>query len=201
MEFVCWLLFRPTDSHNLLEAARHGDSDAAKQLCQKQPKTLWKAQKWGKEGGQLGSCVHVSALCVAAGPVPTHVHHCEHTGGQSAWHVAAREGHAETLLAMADGLRAADAAALKPLAEIGTTAEGLIEYMVQTPDAKGLTPLHLACIRGHAAVTDALMKLGANPFAQVGVGVICNVWWLWVVGVSQRFWSMRQHVPLGTTSL
>jgi ankyrin repeat protein len=93
------------------------------------------------------------------------------TGGQSAWHVAAREGHTEVLQALADGLRAA--AAVTPLrqqkgfTDLGMTDDDVIEALVQVQDSKGLTALHLACIKGHAEATEVLMHLRANPFAMV----------------------------------
>lgn len=94
-------------------------------------------------------------------------------GGQSAWHVAAREGHTDVLQALADGLRAA--ASVTPLREqkgftdLGMTDDDIIEALVQAQDSKGLSALHLACIKGHAEATEVLMHLGANPFAMVRV--------------------------------
>ncbi len=104
-------------------------------------------------------------------------------GGQSAWHVAAREGQAEVLKAMADALKAASSTALAPMRELGDTADEIIESLAGLKDSKGLTPLHLACIKGHADVTEVLMELGANPFAMVrqaavGIAVLVEKVWL-----------------------
>lgn len=73
------------------------------------------------------------------------------------------------LKAMAAALRGADAAGLKPLLQFGNTPVQIIESLVQLPDSKGLTALHLACIKGHADAAEVLMELGANPFMMVRV--------------------------------
>jgi ankyrin repeat protein len=74
---------------------------------------------------------------------------------------------------MADVLSSCPPAALQGLG--ATRAEeqdkaALIARAVQQPDVKGLTPLHMACIRGHAQAADVLMQLGSNPFAMDSVG-------------------------------
>lgn len=51
--------------------------------------------------------------------------------------------------------------------ELGDTADDIIEALACLKDSKGLTPLHLACIKGHADAVGVLMDLGANPFAMV----------------------------------
>ncbi|KAF8060544.1 ankrd52 [Scenedesmus sp. PABB004] len=88
-------------------------------------------------------------------------------GGQGAWHVAAKEGHAGVLRAMADALRGLPPAELRELARFGRSADAIVARLVGQEDAKKLTPLHLACIKGHADAAAALMALGANPFALV----------------------------------
>jgi hypothetical protein len=90
-------------------------------------------------------------------------------GGQTAWHTAAREGCPAVLREMAAALTAAAPGALRPLRELGSSAASILERLVQQPDSKGLTPLHLACIKGHDEAAGLLMELGANPFAMVGV--------------------------------
>jgi ankyrin repeat protein len=57
----------------------------------------------------------------------------------------------------------------KGFTDLGVTNDGVIEALVQAQDSKGLTPLHLTCIKGHAEATEVLMYLGANPFAMVRV--------------------------------
>jgi len=73
------------------------------------------------------------------------------------------------LEALADTLRSGDPTAVRQLAQLGDTADDIIEALVQTPDSKGLTPLHLSCIKGHPRATEVLMQLGANPFAMVSL--------------------------------
>jgi ankyrin repeat protein len=51
--------------------------------------------------------------------------------------------------------------------DLGLTTEDILANLVQYQDSKGLSALHLACIKGHAGAVDVLMKLGANPFAVV----------------------------------
>lgn len=51
--------------------------------------------------------------------------------------------------------------------DLGLTTEDILANLVQYPDSKGLSALHLACIKGHSDAVDVLMRLGANPFAVV----------------------------------
>lgn len=81
--------------------------------------------------------------------------------------MAAREGQAEAMQAMAGALKAASSTALQPMRELGDTPDEIIETLACTRDSKGLTPLHLACIKGHADAALVLMELGANPFSMV----------------------------------
>jgi hypothetical protein len=81
--------------------------------------------------------------------------------------VAAREGQAEAMQAMAGALKAASSTALQPMRELGDIPDEIIETLACTRDSKGLTPLHLSCIKGHADAASVLMELGANPFAMV----------------------------------
>lgn len=95
--------------------------------------------------------------------------HLSCTGGQTAWHIAARDGHADVLTAMADSIKATDLSVLRSMwgTDLGETTDDILESLVQYQDTKGLSPLHLACIKGKTAAVDVLMKLGANPFAMV----------------------------------
>lgn len=88
-------------------------------------------------------------------------------GGQTAWHIAAKEGHADVLRSMAEAIRAMDPQQLKLLSKYGSAADAIIRTMAGEQDSKMLTPLHLACIKGHAEAAQVLMSHGINPFAMV----------------------------------
>lgn len=89
-------------------------------------------------------------------------------GGQSPWHLAARDGHADVLAAMGDVVKSASPAVLRSVGfHEDTSMEDALARAVQQPDVKGLTPLHMACIKGRTEAAEVLMKLGANPFAMV----------------------------------
>jgi ankyrin repeat protein len=91
-----------------------------------------------------------------------------HAGGQSPWHLAAAAGHAGVLQAMVGALRAVPLSALQGITVSETeTVPEAIARAVQRADAKDLTPLHMACIKGHAQAAAVLMDAGANPFAMV----------------------------------
>uniref|UniRef100_A0A383W9G5 RING-type domain-containing protein n=1 Tax=Tetradesmus obliquus TaxID=3088 RepID=A0A383W9G5_TETOB len=124
------------DSSRLLDAAKHGDVQAAVSAIQRKPKAAH-AQQWG---------------------------------GETAWHLAAKEGHTAVLQAMADAIRSLPALQLKQLSRFGSSADEIITRLAQEEDAKSLTPLHLACIKGRAAAAGVLMSFGVNPFAMDSVG-------------------------------
>lgn len=88
-------------------------------------------------------------------------------GGQTAWHIAARDGHADVLRSMAAAIREMNPQQLKLLSRSGDTADDVIRQLAGAGDSKSLTPLHLACIKGHAEAAAVLMKFGVNPFAMV----------------------------------
>lgn len=75
------------------------------------------------------------------------------------------------LTALADGIRAADPGLLRSTwgSDLGDTLPAMLESLVCFQDIKGLSPLHLACIKGHPEAAGVLMELGANPFAVVRV--------------------------------
>lgn len=68
---------------------------------------------------------------------------------------------------MADAIRSLPALQLKQLSRFGSSADEVITRLAQEEDAKSLTPLHLACIKGRAAAAGVLMSFGVNPFAMV----------------------------------
>lgn len=68
---------------------------------------------------------------------------------------------------MAAALQSATQEQMASLRYVGRSTTDIIAKLVQMADSKGLTPLHQACIKGHAAAADVLTKLGANPFATV----------------------------------
>lgn len=72
---------------------------------------------------------------------------------------------------MADSIKATDLSVLRSVwgTDLGETTGDILENLVQYQDTKGLSPLHLACIKGKTAAVDVLMKLGANPFAMVSM--------------------------------
>lgn len=74
--------------------------------------------------------------------------------------------------------------------DLGLTKEDILSNLVQYPDSKGLSALHLACIKGHADAVDVLMKLGANPFAVVS-GPARGCWRRQLVLTWQ--WAPRAH--------
>jgi ankyrin repeat protein len=91
-------------------------------------------------------------------------------GGQTAWHLAAKDGHTAVLQAMAEAVRSLPPHQLKQLSRFGSTADEIVTKLAQEEDTKSLTPLHLACIKGHAEAAAALMSFGVNPFVMVGAG-------------------------------
>ncbi len=92
--------------------------------------------------------------------------------GQGPWHAAARAGHASVLRAMVDVLREMPPETLAAVfGRIGALGLGaVLAEAAGAMDSKQLTPLHLACIRGHADVVSELMAIGANPFTMDSVG-------------------------------
>jgi ankyrin repeat protein len=86
------------------------------------------------------------------------------SGGQTAWHVAARHGHSSVLKAMASVLRTLSSSQLKLLSKLGKTPDVILDRLVNDYDSKALTPLHLACIYNHAEAAGFLMECTANPF-------------------------------------
>lgn len=69
--------------------------------------------------------------------------------------------------AMADTIRSLPPQQLQLLSQFGDTADEIIEELAQEEDTKCLTPLHLACIKGHADAVGLLMSYGVNPFTMV----------------------------------
>lgn len=96
---------------------------------------------------------------------------------------------------MADAIRAASSTALSTMRELGDTADEVIETLVCFRDSKGLTALHLACIKGHADAAGELMQLGANPFAMVSTRHAGNhnrhLHMLWFVATTQQEWPLQ----------
>jgi ankyrin repeat protein len=88
---------------------------------------------------------------------------------------------------MADAIRSLPPLQLKQLSRFGNTAEEIVTRLARDEDTKCLTPLHLACIKGHAEAAAALMSFGVNPFAMVGG------WraWLGLRSKQQKFWCVR----------
>lgn len=129
----------------------------------------------GARGGRAIESTHCT-LCVQLKAVAVSIICIYCPGGQSAWHLAAREGQAGVLTAMAEAVRGASSTALNPLRELGDTADEIVESLACLKDSKGLTPLHLACIKGHADAAGVLMELGANPFAMVSLAWQPTMW-------------------------
>eukprot|EP00879_Flechtneria_rotunda_P022960 GHRR01024269.1.p1 GENE.GHRR01024269.1~~GHRR01024269.1.p1 ORF type:complete len:134 (+),score=40.55 GHRR01024269.1:106-507(+) len=98
---------------------------------------------------------------------PRLAYRAQQWGGQTAWHLAAKEGHAGVLQGMAATILQLSLAQLKQLSKHGSTANEVITSMVQQQDSKCLAPLHLACIKGRSEAAAVLMQLGANPFVMV----------------------------------
>jgi ankyrin repeat protein len=96
-------------------------------------------------------------------------------GGQTAWHLAAKDGHTAVLQGMADAVRSLPPQQLKQLSRFGSTADEIVTKLAQEEDTKSLTPLHLACIKGHAGAAAALMSFGVNPYVMVGAGHCLSV--------------------------
>lgn len=69
---------------------------------------------------------------------------------------------------MAEAVSGLDEQQLKLLGKYGSAVEDITRNLAGEEDNKCLTPLHLACIKGHAEAAEALMSFGINPFAMVG---------------------------------
>lgn len=105
------------------------------------------------------------------------------------------------LTALADGIRAADPGLLRSTwgSDLGDTLPAMLESLVCFQDSKGLSPLHLACIKGHPEAAGVLMELGANPFAVVRVvRVLLAGFWGGELGGEEgaccEGWSLGQRV-------
>jgi ankyrin repeat protein len=90
-------------------------------------------------------------------------------GGNSAWHKAAKGGHAAVLEALEAAVQRHYEQDNKDLTEIlkpsvlrmGTTAADVVARLVNKSNVKGFTPLMLACSGNHTEVVAWLIKHGA----------------------------------------
>jgi hypothetical protein len=117
-------------------------------------------------------------------------------GGQTAWHLAAKDGHTAVLQGMAEAVRSLPPQQLKQLARFGSTADEIVTKLVQEEDTKSLTPLHLACIKGRAGAAAALMSLGVNPYVMVGAGrclMVTVVPGIWCEPSRTTVWRLQHH--------
>jgi len=62
-----------------------------------------------------------------------------------------------------------------PLLKLGRSSEAILQRLINDADGKGMTPLIVGCVFGHAGCVEFLMKHGANPFMMVSEGVVRGV--------------------------
>lgn len=100
--------------------------------------------------------------------------HKSRSGGNTAWHKAAKAGDLLELKAMVHSTaRHFDSAqdhidrSAAQLVKLGATAQGITERLVNQANIKGLTPLMLACRHGWSHVAEFLLAHGETP------------WWRW----------------------
>lgn len=102
-------------------------------------------------------------------------------GGNSAWHKAAKGGHAAVLEALEAAVQRQYEHDNKDLAEVlkptvlrlGTTPADVVTRLVNKSNVKGCTPLMLACSGNHTEVVSWLIKHGAQHRGLCcGLGVV-----------------------------
>lgn len=102
-------------------------------------------------------------------------------GGNSAWHKAAKGGHAAVLEALEAAVQRQYEHDNKDLAEVlkptvlrlGTTPADVVTRLVNKSNVKGCTPLMLACSGNHTEVVSWLIKHGAQHRSLCcGLGVV-----------------------------
>ncbi|EFJ43594.1 hypothetical protein VOLCADRAFT_106756 [Volvox carteri f. nagariensis] len=87
--------------------------------------------------------------------------------GQTVFHLAARYGRIDVLETVVEAVRFNPAGPDKwtKLLRMGHSTEALLRAFVNFQDARGQTPLHLACIYGHHEMAERLLQLGATPWS------------------------------------
>ncbi|KXZ42928.1 hypothetical protein GPECTOR_110g220 [Gonium pectorale] len=87
--------------------------------------------------------------------------------GQSVFHLAARYGRLDVLETVVEAVRFNPAGPdkWKKLLRLGHSTDAILRAFAGLQDVRCQTPLHLACIYGHADVAAALLGLGASPWA------------------------------------
>ncbi|MEW5305115.1 MAG: hypothetical protein WDW36_007676 [Sanguina aurantia] len=87
--------------------------------------------------------------------------------GQSVWHLAAHYGHVHLIKALVGALELSPSGPTqwKPLLRLGHSTAAIIKAMANHEDVRLQTPLHLACMHGHADVVKLLLSLGASAWA------------------------------------
>lgn len=171
----------------LLEAARKGDAERVKECIERRLKLVYSAQSWVSLWRVEGAISHGMASCPGTGlqfhagkanyehdhKMPSRKqpacrstdHPVVHAqGGQTAWHIAARAGHAAVLQTMADTLifGPAGPADFAPLLKLGRSTEQILQRLinVRSSGARGCCGVRRPCLtlpakapllHGHAA--------------------------------------------------
>lgn len=165
---------RPLQSLKQLPAAIMGNTHSAVICRRDSHKELLRAAEAG-DAQVLNSLLRSDARLLF---------HYSVFGGNSAWHKAAKGGHAAVLEALEAAVQRHYEQDNKDLNEIlkpsvlriGTTAADVVARLVNKSNVKGFTPLMLACSGNHTEVVAWLIKHGAPGGLNACLAGHCSCW-------------------------